>query len=98
MRQLRWWDHLPMYFFPSWWRYVLDDSRCDPDYGPTTCYFERLYNPLTGDSLINPIGYARNWIARFWCRWRGHPCGMIWQNTGSLEPNTHCKDCGEDIG
>lgn len=32
-----------------------------------------------------------------WCRLRGHP-GIVYFNPGGLEPDTHCKRCGEDIG
>src|SRR3989304_4965642 len=33
-----------------------------------------------------------------WCRYRGHPAGVWWYNTGGLEPNMHCKNCGDDLG
>jgi hypothetical protein len=32
------------------------------------------------------------------CRWQGHPHGVLWFNAGGLEPNMHCKDCGDDLG
>ncbi|MEK6833381.1 MAG: hypothetical protein AABY32_05015 [Nanoarchaeota archaeon] len=34
----------------------------------------------------------------FWCRVKGHPHGIVFYNPNGLEPDTHCKDCGEDIG
>ena len=33
----------------------------------------------------------------FLCRFRGHPAGMVWFSNG-LEPNTTCKNCGDDLG
>jgi len=32
------------------------------------------------------------------CRWRGHPCGVVWYNAGGTEPDMHCKNCGDDLG
>jgi hypothetical protein len=32
------------------------------------------------------------------CRWRGHPCGVIWFNPGRLEPDMRCKNCEDDLG
>lgn len=37
----------------------------------------------------------------FWrtlkCRLQGYPRGEIYYNSGGLEPNGHCKDCGDEI-
>ena len=34
---------------------------------------------------------------KFWCRFRGHPAGVVWFTQG-YEPDMHCKNCGDDIG
>ena len=31
------------------------------------------------------------------CRFRGHG-DVIWFNSGGLEPDMRCKNCGEDLG
>jgi hypothetical protein len=33
----------------------------------------------------------------FICRVRGHPCG-IWWYSGGDDPDTRCKNCGDDLG
>ena len=33
-----------------------------------------------------------------WCRSRGHPSGVVYMNPGGLEPDLHCRNCGEDLG
>lgn len=40
---------------------------------------------------------CRGW-KHFLCRARGHPCGVWWYNVGGLEPDMHCKDCGDHLG
>lgn len=38
-------------------------------------------------------------IFKVWlCRWRGHPCGVVWYNAGGLEPDMSCRYCGDNIG
>ena len=32
------------------------------------------------------------------CRARNHPCGVVWYNPNGLEPDMHCKNCGDDLG
>lgn len=32
------------------------------------------------------------------CRAKAHPCGEIFYNAGGLEPDHHCKNCGDVIG
>lgn len=39
---------------------------------------------------------SRDWH-NAWCRARGHP-GVFWYNPGGLEPDMHCRRCGEDLG
>lgn len=54
-----------------------------------------------------PTNYARGWhsdnrLLDWWnrlrCRMRGHPAGTVYYKPGGLEPDTHCKGCGDDIG
>lgn len=77
----------------TWWKYVLDDSRADKQYGPWDDSFI-----WRGDYVRNPVATVVNYISRFLCRWRGHPAGLVWYNVGGLEPNMHCNGCGEDLG
>ena len=39
-----------------------------------------------------------NWWVRFHCRRKGHPCGPWYHNIGGLEPDMHCKHCGDYLG
>ena len=32
------------------------------------------------------------------CRLKNHPNGWVWYNPGRLEPDCHCKDCGDELG
>jgi hypothetical protein len=38
-----------------------------------------------------------SWITVIMCRLKGHPYGVVWYNYG-LEPDMHCKICGDDLG
>lgn len=38
-----------------------------------------------------------NWYI-VWCRMNGHPHGVVWYTVYGLEPDMHCKDCGENLG
>jgi hypothetical protein len=38
------------------------------------------------------------WVRTIICRMRNHPCGPIWYNPNGLEPDMHCKNCGDDLG
>lgn len=40
------------------------------------------------------IGHIRTVI----CRLRKHKCGVMWYNINGLEPDMHCKNCGENLG
>jgi len=33
----------------------------------------------------------------FICRVRNHPAGVVWHNPGGIEPDMHCRNCGEDL-
>jgi hypothetical protein len=43
--------------------------------------------------LLKDCNSFRNFI----CRAKGH-AGPVWFNASGLEPDMHCKDCGEDLG
>ncbi len=65
----------------------------------TYCWWNYL---LTGRTYY---GRGSHWPRRsrwgwraFWCRLRGHPAGEVFFNVGGLEPNTHCRNCGDDLG
>ena len=32
------------------------------------------------------------------CRMGGHRCGVIWYTSWGVEPDMHCKNCGDDLG
>lgn len=32
------------------------------------------------------------------CRARAHPAGVVWYNPAGLEPDMHCRNCGDDLG
>ena len=79
------------WFNTDFWKYALDDSNADKDYGPEWYPSWLLYKTYW---MYYLLGYG----SRFLCRWRGHPAGMIWNNPYGSEPNMRCKDCGEDLG
>lgn len=31
------------------------------------------------------------------CRIKGHPASPIWYNYSGFEPNTQCKNCGDEL-
>ncbi len=52
----------------------------------------------------------RNWLGWRWyhrplgflnaigCRYRQHPAGVYWFNSGGDEPDMTCRGCGDDLG
>ncbi len=38
-----------------------------------------------------------SWITVIICRARKHPCGVLWFNANSLEPDMTCQKCGDDL-
>jgi len=38
------------------------------------------------------------WRTVVLCRMKNHPEGVVWYNVCGLEPNMHCKNCGDDLG
>jgi hypothetical protein len=56
--------------------------------------------------LEKPSSYSRgfcsdnrfvDWFMRILCRAKGHPSGVIWYSD-KLEPDMHCRNCGDDLG
>ena len=41
---------------------------------------------------------GNSWWRAVLCRIRNHPCGVIWYTDHGLEPDMHCKKCGDDLG
>jgi hypothetical protein len=39
-----------------------------------------------------------SWFTVIKCRLDNHPCGVVWYNPNGLEPDMHCKNCGDDLG
>lgn len=90
------------WFTKSYWDYVLDDSRANSEYGPFNPYpswrwWRLLEETCSGEYLSNPLAKLGNYIARCYCRAKGHG-KVYWMNLGGLEPDMHCRDCGEDLG
>lgn len=81
----------------SFWRYALDGSRADVDYGwPEWKWAMRLSyrSEVFGWVMRHIFGK----VGRFACRWRGHPAGVYWFTSTGTEPDMRCKGCGEDLG
>lgn len=90
-----WW------FTKEWWCYILDDSKANKEYGPFNTYprwrWLKFLEECKGDYISNPLATFGNYMARCWCRIKGH--GKVYfYNPGGMEPDMHCRDCGEDIG
>jgi len=47
--------------------------------------------------LEKPAEDVNRWIS-FWCRAKGHKCGVVYYNACGTEPDMHCKNCGDDLG
>jgi hypothetical protein len=37
------------------------------------------------------------WPRLIICRARGHKAGVVWYNMNSMEPDMHCRNCGDDL-
>jgi hypothetical protein len=49
--------------------------------------------------LAPPSSWEVTRWSAFWCRLWGHPGGVWYYNMSeNLEPDMHCKDCGDDLG
>lgn len=95
---------VPFWMMREWWQYVLDDSRCDTEYGPFVIYChslpefipERIAERFDFE-VRNPFKVFGNYLARCLCRARNHPAGVVWYSSG-YEPDMTCRECGEDLG
>ena len=57
------------------------------------------FQPWWYTYLFEPRRYDDEpWIRVLWCRARGHPSGVVFYNSGGMEPNYTCKGCGDDLG
>jgi len=55
-------------------------------------YLVFLFSPWWWEYLLEkPLT-----IEKLWCRFRGHPNGVIWYSNG-FEPDMRCKDCGDEL-
>lgn len=52
-------------------------------------WYKYLFGELKGYS------FKEKWT-KIICRIKGHPCGIIYYSWG-MEPNYHCKNCGDEI-
>lgn len=48
--------------------------------------------------LFAPKAEDVSWWVTFNCRRKGHPCGIVFYNPSGYEPDTTCRDCGDDLG
>ena len=42
-------------------------------------------------------GQLRDLFHAFKCRLKNHPDGPVWYNPSGLEPDYHCKNCGDEL-
>lgn len=57
--------------------------------------FER---PCARGIMYGSDEWFNGWPRRLWCRMRGHPAGPWYYNPGGMEPDWHCKNCGDELG
>lgn len=48
--------------------------------------------------LFEKKSLYHNWFEVLYCRFRGHPRGVIWYRVNGMEPDMTCKGCGDDLG
>jgi hypothetical protein len=46
--------------------------------------------------LQKPNGVS--WLTAISCRAKNHPCGIWYYNVSGYAPDTHCKNCNDDLG
>lgn len=39
-----------------------------------------------------------SWFKVMLCRFNGHKHSVIWYNPTGMEPDMHCRNCGDDLG
>ena len=40
----------------------------------------------------------QGWVRSIRCRLRNHPEGIVYFNSMGLEPDYHCRGCGDELG
>ncbi len=55
-----------------------------------------LYN-FSRYLLHKPRPIDTSWHRLIICRFRGHKDGVVWYNMSGIEPDMHCRNCGEDL-
>lgn len=53
-------------------------------------YWKYMFAPRAYDDM--------SWLTVLWCRYKGHPHGVVWYNASGNEPDMSCKNCGDDLG
>jgi len=48
--------------------------------------------------LLEKPASDSNYLRSFICRVRNHPKGVWYYDPNGLEPDMHCKNCGDDLG
>jgi hypothetical protein len=57
-----------------------------------------LFNKTGRSYLFAPKDEDVSWPRVVWCRFRGHPYGVIWYNPNGMEPDMTCTNCYDDLG
>ena len=93
---LRW----PWYWLVSVWyrlKYALDVREYSWN-GPKKIRWSAMRYWCWWEDRFHNSLWVQEYFRRVKCRWQGHPKGIVFNNPGGLEPDTHCSNCGEDIG
>lgn len=97
MNCAEWSFQRPNWTFIDWWYFVFDDSRCrDKTHGDDEVFNGRWWWKLA-DYWSGPIRSV-SYLFRCYCRASNHSYGVGWYNLTGLEPDMHCRGCGEDLG
>jgi hypothetical protein len=48
--------------------------------------------------LLQTPAEETSWVKAIVCRVQGHPYGITWYNLNTMEPDMHCRNCGDDLG
>lgn len=98
-------NRIGLWITVDWWRFVLDDSRADKEYGPFIVHYHNLPHFIPERIAERwdfeyrwPFKVFGNWLSRCRCRANQHRCGVWFYNPNGYEPDNHCKGCGEDLG
>lgn len=98
-------NHIGLWITFDWWRFILDDSRANKEYGPYVTYYHELPRFIPEHIAERfdfqyrfPFKVLGNYLSRCWCRAQQHKAGVFFYNPGAYEPDMHCRGCGEDLG